>query len=412
MSDRRGNLAQVNMAGIYLGKNADFGVVDFCRGLHYPQWMANTESPSTTKTRSTIWTSPQYTSHQHMYEGYPPSSVLPNMLGKRKYGSPDSTSCHGESFIPNNLHGWGHTSRHPELTPFKRRAVDKEDSRHPALVPNLPQIPLNDGEPRSNISLQSKDDKKIKAQDQHQLQLARMEESTNEKKNKNPTKVSTSSPKIHKKSSQTKPMTPKTKQEEHWMSMLSDLKEFKAKHGNCVVPRFYFDNQKLASWVGDQRKQYRLLQLGRPTSMTKRRIALLKEMDFEWNAQDAAWKNSYEDLKQFHADHGHCMVPMNFAKYPKLGVWVLNQRRQYKKLIRGQNSHMNDERIHKLKSINFIWDYHDECWENRLMSFVSTTKLLVTAMFQPPLHHITHSVSGYTSRGYSIDCSRRGNSRA
>lgn len=43
------------------------------------------------------------------------------------------------------------------------------------------------------------------------------------------------------------------KKDTKWLQMLEELKEYKAKHGNCIVPRGYAPNPRLASWVAEQR---------------------------------------------------------------------------------------------------------------------------------------------------------------
>lgn len=43
------------------------------------------------------------------------------------------------------------------------------------------------------------------------------------------------------------------KKDVKWLQMLDELKEYKEKHGNCIVPRGYAPNPRLASWVAEQR---------------------------------------------------------------------------------------------------------------------------------------------------------------
>lgn len=38
-----------------------------------------------------------------------------------------------------------------------------------------------------------------------------------------------------------------------WYTMLEQLKQYKEEHGNCIVPRGFAPNSKLASWVAEQR---------------------------------------------------------------------------------------------------------------------------------------------------------------
>jgi hypothetical protein len=52
---------------------------------------------------------------------------------------------------------------------------------------------------------------------------------------------------------------PKEKKDDKWLGMLQELKEYKATHGNCIVPRGYSPNPRLASWVAEQRYVKRTL---------------------------------------------------------------------------------------------------------------------------------------------------------
>jgi hypothetical protein len=114
------------------------------------------------------------------------------------------------------------------------------------------------------------------------------------------------------------------------------------------------------------RKQYKLLCDGKQSSITTERVALLNELDFAWNAQEAAWYRHMCDLKKFRAKTGHCHVPLNFRPFPKLGLWVKEQRRHYTLLKQGRQSHMTQARAAELDEIGFCWDTHEATWQERL----------------------------------------------
>lgn len=114
------------------------------------------------------------------------------------------------------------------------------------------------------------------------------------------------------------------------------------------------------------RKQYKLLKDGKQSSITEDRIRLLKEIGFAWNAQEAAWTRHMDDLKTFRQETGHCHVPLNHEKYPKLGLWVKEQRRHYTLLRSGKQSHMTQKRIDELDAVGFCWDTHEATWLERL----------------------------------------------
>lgn len=155
-----------------------------------------------------------------------------------------------------------------------------------------------------------------------------------------------------------------------WLSSLDGLRRYKEQHGDCIVPRGYAANPKLASWVAEQRKQYKLFKTGNPSSITIERIRLLNEIGFAWNAQEEAWKRQIGDLLAFSKENGHCHVPLNYKKYPKLGLWVKEQRRHYTLMKQGKRSHMNEERVKVLTDIGFCWDTHEAAWMERFRELV------------------------------------------
>jgi len=151
-----------------------------------------------------------------------------------------------------------------------------------------------------------------------------------------------------------------------WLAKLEELKTYKLQYGDCVVPRGYPENPHLATWVAEQRKQYKLLRDGRPSNISQERIDLLNDLDFTWNAQEAAWDRSFQVLKTFQQKHGHCHVPNNQPQYRKLGLWVKEQRRHYSLLRQGKPSQMTQERCKILNSVGFCWNTSEATWLERL----------------------------------------------
>ena len=70
-----------------------------------------------------------------------------------------------------------------------------------------------------------------------------------------------------------------------WKAMFSALIDYKAKHGDCLVPNRYKENMKLGQWVADQRQQYRRLKERKKSEMTEERIAKLEEIEFRWSVK-------------------------------------------------------------------------------------------------------------------------------
>ena len=143
-----------------------------------------------------------------------------------------------------------------------------------------------------------------------------------------------------------------------WEGHFQKLVQFKESHGHCRVPYNHsVDDVKLGIWVMDQRQCYRKNLKGRNSPMSQERIDQLNSVGFDWGAASIGWEGHFEKLVQFKESHGHCRVPRNHSVDDvRLGMWVNNQRREYKNFMDGQYSLMTEERIDALEYIGFEWN--------------------------------------------------------
>mmetsp|Transcript_62164 Transcript_62164/g.72694 ORF Transcript_62164/g.72694 Transcript_62164/m.72694 type:complete len:559 (+) Transcript_62164:228-1904(+) len=84
----------------------------------------------------------------------------------------------------------------------------------------------------------------------------------------------------------------------------------------------------------------------------------------EWNYYTKR-KNDIEErfqtmlkrLTVYKNQHGDCLVPQKYPPEPKLGVWVMSMRSQFKKFQRGcgTNTWMEQKHIDELDSMEFAW---------------------------------------------------------
>ena len=145
--------------------------------------------------------------------------------------------------------------------------------------------------------------------------------------------------------------------EEKWKVHLQELYDFKKKYGHCLVPHTFLENPNLARWVKRQRRQYKLMKEGDPSStMTSSRIEKLNKVGFIWDSHEIVWRERYQQLIRYKQEHGHCRVPSYCKKNPQLASWVKCQRRQYKLFWEGKRSSMNTERTSLLEEIGFTWE--------------------------------------------------------
>ena len=131
-----------------------------------------------------------------------------------------------------------------------------------------------------------------------------------------------------------------------WHDWFDELKAYKSANGDCLVPT----ETKLGHWVSKQRSRL----LGK-TDKSKTDIARIEELDsieFIWDVLEYQWNQKYNELKQYKSLHGNCNVR---ASQGELGIWVNNNRRQYRLLMDGLHSHMTQDRIDKMNEIDFEW---------------------------------------------------------
>jgi len=140
-----------------------------------------------------------------------------------------------------------------------------------------------------------------------------------------------------------------------WMHRFEELRAYRALHGHCNVPRVFPSNPSLASWVHNQRKDYKRLRTDRKSAMTPTRVRYLEEMGFEWNQQGANWDRRFDELVAFKAKEGHTNVPQRYGENAALGRWVNTQRLQQRLRKQGQNSDMTEERYQRLSELGFVW---------------------------------------------------------
>ena len=143
-----------------------------------------------------------------------------------------------------------------------------------------------------------------------------------------------------------------------WSVRFQQLSEFKAQIGHCLVSNKYAANPKLGQWVLNQRSKYRLQQKGKPSPMTEERIRALNGIGFGWatcKTDLVPWSVRFQQLSEFKAQIGHCLVPIKYSKYPKLGTWVSDQRSNRRSHQDGKPSPMTEERIRVLNGISFDW---------------------------------------------------------
>lgn len=146
-------------------------------------------------------------------------------------------------------------------------------------------------------------------------------------------------------------------QADQWSEKLDRLRRFRQKHRHCLVPCSYDPDPSLARWVRRQRYHYHLHLGGKPSPLKPDRIEILNSIGFQWDAQEAQWRERLLELKEFKEQYGHTAVPSSYPANQKLATWVKFQRQQYRRYEKGDySSYLTKERIAVLDDLDFVWN--------------------------------------------------------
>jgi len=162
----------------------------------------------------------------------------------------------------------------------------------------------------------------------------------------------------------TRTRIPSRASEEAWQKRLEELIEYKAEHGDCLVPKLHPENQRLGDWVGSQRQQYKKRERGEKTPLTDDRFLELDRLGFVWavrkrnsTGKSVSWEERFKSLVHFTEKYGHCNVPNNWSVDQKLSNWCCNQRTAYRMKQQGRATagKITNARIEALEAIGFEW---------------------------------------------------------
>lgn len=128
-----------------------------------------------------------------------------------------------------------------------------------------------------------------------------------------------------------------------WEEMFTSLSQYQKEHKDCMVPKKYPNNPKLASWVDYQRQEYK------QGTLSKERIDRLEEIGFIWDPFDSFWQEMFNTLVAYKNEHGDCKVPAKYSQNPRLGGWVARQRELQ------QEGLLPEEQFKMLDDLGFAW---------------------------------------------------------
>ncbi|CAB9496724.1 helicase [Seminavis robusta] len=154
-----------------------------------------------------------------------------------------------------------------------------------------------------------------------------------------------------------------------WETLFQRLVTYKEQHGHSNVPLHNEDDPELAQWVAKQRELRNSSQnapvaaaaaaaASNQESLTEEQMAKLAQVGFEWqprNPRHLQWETRFSQLQSFKKKYGHAQVPIGWSENVQLANWVSKQRQEYKNLLRGRTTRLDENRIRLLNSVGFAW---------------------------------------------------------
>jgi superfamily II DNA or RNA helicase len=142
-----------------------------------------------------------------------------------------------------------------------------------------------------------------------------------------------------------------------WELRYQELTEYKIKHGDCNVPKYYPTNQALSHWVKNQK--------GLKEKLSSEKIKLLNDIGFIWKSEQHSSDNIFDqrihELLAYKEITGHMNVSQLDSEFKKLGRWLNDQR------VRKSRNQLSTERIKRLEQIGIVWNVPEVRWEQRLI---------------------------------------------
>lgn len=138
-----------------------------------------------------------------------------------------------------------------------------------------------------------------------------------------------------------------------WEQRFTSLAAYKAKNGNCEVPRVYPSDPALPIWITHQRVAKR------KGVLAPERVSRLEALGLRWEPREDEEESIFHHLVQFHSQFGHCNIPATHPVLGAVGNWLIAQRMAKRK------GTLSEERRAKLESLGVSWDPHADAWEER-----------------------------------------------
>ncbi|MGN7614686.1 helicase associated domain-containing protein, partial [Magnetococcales bacterium HHB-1] len=137
-----------------------------------------------------------------------------------------------------------------------------------------------------------------------------------------------------------------------WQTQFQRFRAFYHAEGHGEIPTRWPQDNQLAQWAEEQRKQFKA------NTLKPERQQQLEQYHFIWDLQEAHWQRMFKKFLQFIQQQHHSSIPEKWPPDPTLADWAREQRRLYRR-GRLKETHQSDLEHH-----GFIWDLEEERWQN------------------------------------------------
>jgi superfamily II DNA or RNA helicase len=141
------------------------------------------------------------------------------------------------------------------------------------------------------------------------------------------------------------------KTSDNWFFRYGELKAFYEKNGHSRVPPKSKKYRQLGTWLDHQRL------LATNQKLSSEKLNLLDQVEFVIDPYEKDWDDNFEILKAYFLENGHCNLK------PRENMAVSRWLKKVRSYIK-QGGYRED-RIERLKSINFDFSPDDTIWEKQ-----------------------------------------------
>lgn len=135
-------------------------------------------------------------------------------------------------------------------------------------------------------------------------------------------------------------------QDRMWDASYKELQEFYKTHNHCMVSY----RSPLGNWVRQQRREYRCLQEGKPSTMTPERIDALEKLEFVWTSKEKSRRQTMQKFEQLRDACKECNGT-HFLLESQMGPWIKKQGLLLDRARRGEETTLTEEQIQFLEEI-------------------------------------------------------------